>query len=50
APGVPERSIHLAALSSHVPLSNLAMALSVLPRDRLVFLSHSFAICVAPLR
>lgn len=46
APGGSEPSIHLGAFAGDIPLSKLAMALSVLPRDRLVFVSHDFAICV----
>ena len=49
-PGDLAAYIHLTALSSNTSLSNLAMAISVLWKDRLVFISHDFSICITPLR
>ncbi|SPO06728.1 uncharacterized protein DNG_09422 [Cephalotrichum gorgonifer] len=49
SPGDSEPSIYLTTLASDIPLSNLAMAMSVLRGDRLVFISHDFAICITPL-
>ena len=49
-PGGSASSIHLTTVFSDIPFSNLAMAISVVWKDRLIFISQDFSLCITTLR